>query len=132
MGCATLGLDTLWIGLDLPGSPVLEAAIAGMQKKADDLAPPESAPPMMIERRGAGDGPGGGGEAERAAAVMPQIRRVVVELRHPEPPRPTTGHVETPAERAKRVVRIIRSRCSSVLSQDDLALVLKTRPKRRS
>jgi hypothetical protein len=39
---------------------------------------------------------------------------------------------ETPAERAKRVVRIIRSRCLSVLSEDDLALVLKTWPKRRS
>jgi hypothetical protein len=71
--------------------------------------------------------------------MMPQNRRLVVELRHVAPPQPTpsnalriTGHVETPAERAKRVVRLIRSRCLSVLSEEDLALVLKTWPKRRS
>ena len=58
------------------------------------------------------------GQAQGVGEV-PQNRRVVVELRHgaPAPPPPRllriTGHVETPAERAKRVVRIIRSRCLS-------------------
>ena len=59
---------------------------------------------------------------------MPQNRRVVVEPRHVAPPQPTpsnllrlTGHVETQAERAERVVRVIRRRCASVLSEDDLS-----------
>jgi hypothetical protein len=59
---------------------------------------------------------------------------VIAEQRAPhEPPTPAnllrlTGHVETPAERVERVLKVIRTRCSSVLTEDDLALVLKTIP----
>jgi hypothetical protein len=42
-----------------------------------------------------------------------------------------TGSVETPAERIERVLGIIRQRCAGYLSADDLAAVLKTRPKAR-
>lgn len=66
--------------------------------------------------------------------MMPQTRKIVVEprLAAPDPPTPApsnrprlTGHVETRAERVERVMRVIRSRTFGILSDDDLALVLR-------
>jgi hypothetical protein len=65
---------------------------------------------------------------------MPQNSRIIIEPTHvvdaPQPAAPSgllriTGAVETPGERMRRVVRVIRSRCFGVLSESDLALVLR-------
>jgi hypothetical protein len=69
---------------------------------------------------------GGGGD-------MPQTRKIVVEPRlvAPAPPTPAltllrlTGHVETPAERTQRIPRVILTRAFGILSEADLALVLR-------
>ena len=71
--------------------------------------------------------------------MMPQTQRVRIEPTHlAEPAQPTpsnllriTGRGETPIERERRILRIVKSRCFGVLSESDLALVLRPSHKGR-
>jgi hypothetical protein len=65
---------------------------------------------------------------------MPQTLKVEITQPHKVAPVQQTpnpkqlrisGRVETPVERAQRVLKTIRSRCFGVLSEADLALVLR-------